>query len=112
MPGPHVELKIVQCFLDVGGCDAWQGGYWDQGGQWWTGWHLAGPSGLPGLMEWSWPNPGWDLIGYERWEHFRKGDRLIEALYCDPNPSTTRYPGAPHGHWHVWFHPNGQRMRS
>ena len=28
MPGPHLELHIMQTWADVGGCDAWMGSYW------------------------------------------------------------------------------------
>ena len=102
----------MQVFDDVGGCDAWLSGYWEDGpngsSQWWTGWHLPGAAGLAGLQAWQWPNPNWILIGYERWGYFRKGDRLLEACYAIPNPSTTRPPlREPSGHWHMTWHPNG-----
>jgi len=74
MPGPHLDMKLMQCWPDVGGVDCWIGDYWDpnRSTQWWTGWHLPGPSGIEGLRSWSWPNPGWVLIGYELWGHYKK----------------------------------------
>ena len=33
--------------------------------------------------------------------------RLIETYYAYPNPSTTVYPGAPNGHWHVEYDYSG-----
>ena len=88
MPGPHLELKLMQCYADVGGADGWLSGHWDQGSQWWTGWHLPGPAGPAGLRAWSWPNDQWVLIGFERWDSFRKfpHTRLREAYYQFPNP--------------------------
>ena len=109
MPGPHVDLKLMQCFPDVGGVDAWYGGFWQDRCQWFTGYHQPGAKGLAGLIEWSCPAPNWDLIGYELWESRRKGDTLIEAYYNDPNPSTTaagKYRQST-GHWHMRFWPNG-----
>ena len=107
----------MQVFDDVGGCDAWLSGYWEDGpngsSQWWTGWHLPGAAGLAGLQAWQWPNPNWILIGYERWGYFRKGDRLLEACYATPNPSTTQPPlREPDGHWHMAWHPNGSLRTS
>ena len=117
MPGPHLDLKLMQCWQDVGGCDCWMGSYWDpkRSTQWWTGWHLSGPSGIDGLLEWSWPNTGWVLIGYELWGYYKSGDRLIEASYCSPNPSTTppnQFGRQQSGHWHVLYRPNGTVKRS
>ena len=45
MPGPHLELNIMQTWADVGGCDAWMGSYWRPNQQWWVGWHS--PQNLP-----------------------------------------------------------------
>ena len=89
MPGAHLELKLMQCFADVGGTDAWLSGFWGGGSQWWTGWHLPGPPGPTGHLQWSWPNPDWLLIGFERWEYVRNypHSRLMEAMHQDPNPS-------------------------
>ena len=118
MPGPHLDMKLMQCWPDVGGCDCWVGGYWDPEAktQWWTGWHLPGPAGLAGLRNWTWPNPKWTLIGYELWASYKKGDRLIEAYYAYPNPSTTpstqQQQVQPSGHWHVAYHPNGAAKSS
>ena len=102
----------MQCWEDVGGCDAWMGGFFDPNSstQWWTGWHLPGPAGLEGLRGWTWPNPDWILIGYELWGSYKKGDRLIEACYACPNPSTMPADQdlqQPSGHWHVTFRPSG-----
>ena len=77
MPVAHLTLNLMQCYPDVGGVDCWLGGYWEPSGmQWWTGWHLPGPLDTirpnPGVLEWSWPNPHWVLIGFERWEYFRR----------------------------------------
>ena len=82
-------LMLMQCSAEVGGIDAWQSsgcGFWDMGSQWWTGWHLPGPAGAPGLMQWSWPNPDWLLIGFERWEYFKNypHSRRMEATYQHP----------------------------
>ena len=112
MPGAHLDLKIMQCWSDVGGCDCWVGGFWDDltATQWWSGWHLPGPAGLAGLNAWSWPNPHWTLIGYELWAYYRKGNRKIEAMYQHPNPGTTpagQVLAQPSGHWHYTYHPNG-----
>ena len=107
----------MQVFADVGGCDAWLSGFWEDGpngsSQWWTGWHLPGEAGLAGLQSWAWPSPHWILIGYERWGHSRKkGDRLLEACYAYPNPSTTPNPDPPSGHWHMEWHSNGSLRTS
>ena len=116
MPGAHLDLKLMQCYPDVGGADAWLGGNWTPAGsQWWTGWHLPGPldtirpAGPPGTIQWSWPNPHWVLIGFERWEYFRRfpHSRLMEARYQDPNPSTLAVAPEPEGHWHVTYGRNG-----
>ena len=116
MPGPHLELQLMQTFADVGGVDAWLTGYWDDQSQWYTGWHLhwrACPNGLP---DWSWPNPGWSLIGYECWAWFKKSPqmRLMEALYNDPNPSMTRWYDTddlrPRGHWHYVYNRHGHEV--
>ena len=68
MPGPRLELKIMQTWADVGGCDAWMGSYWKPNQQWWVGWHS--PQNLP---NWAWPSDDWVLIGYERWYQPRRG---------------------------------------
>ena len=112
MPGAHLDLRLMQCYAGVGGCDAWLAGFWDKRSQWHTGWHLPGATGLPGLIQWSWPDPAWVLIGYERWRWNNKGEWLSEACYHYPNPSTAAPPaGRPLGHWHVWYAPNGQERR-
>ena len=111
MPGAHLELKLMQCYPDVGGTVAWLSGFWDGGSQWWTGWHLPGPA-----MQWSWPNPDWRLIGFERWQHFKRypHHRLMEGMYQEPNPSMQAEWQAgdliPVGHWHVTYHSNGQQL--
>ena len=116
MPGAHLDLMLMQCWPDVGGCDAWLGGFWtEEDGrhqQWWTGWHLPGPSGPEGLTSWQWPSPHWRLIGYELWGSFRRGPKLLEACYAYPNPSTTEDPESqvPEGHWHLKWHPNGREI--
>ena len=56
---PHLDLKILQCYHDVGGADAWLGDYWDVCSQWYTGWHQPGHTGLQGLIEWTWPSDNW-----------------------------------------------------
>ena len=120
MPGPHLQLNLMQCFADVGGVDAWLSGHWDEGSQWWTGWHLPGPAYATGGMVWSWPNPDWVLIGFERWDYFKNypHTRLMEAMYQDPNPSTARASELaedpnfliPEGHWHVTYRRSGQQQ--
>ena len=128
MPGAHLDMKLMQVFDDVGGVDAWLGGYWSkeewlghhQAGavapnQWWTGWHQPGEPGLEGLQQWSWPSPNWKLIGYEHWAYFKKGDKLLEALYVHPNPSTrpnVLVPVAPNGYYHIKFNPAGDTLSS
>ena len=112
MPGPHLELKLMQCYEDTGGADAWLTGHWDRVSQWWTGWHLPGPAGRAGLSFWSWPNPDWVLIGFERWDYFSKfpHSRLMEALYQHPNPSTLAWEAGeliPEGHWHIVYNRQG-----
>ena len=109
MPGPHLDLKIMQCYRDVGGVDAWLGGFWSDHpypNQWSTGWHQAGVVGVDALSNWSWPSQGpntaWRLIGYEQWQFCRRGDRLRQAYYVHPNPSTSRDAGPPEGFWHVY----------
>ena len=102
MPGPHLELNIMQTWADVGGCDAWMGSYWRPNQQWWVGWHS--PQNLP---NWAWPSDDWVLIGYERWYQPRRGDpKLLEAFYATPNPSAHVHPcPPPDGHWHMcWSH--------
>ena len=104
MPGPHLELHLMQCYADVGGCDAWLSGFWTSSSQWWTGWHLPGPAGPAGLSSWQWPHPGWVLIGFELWGEDPK--QVMESYYNHPNPSTS--PAAePVGHWHVRYGPDG-----
>ena len=102
MPGPHLELNIMQTWADVGGCDAWMGSYWRPNQQWWVGWHS--PQNLP---NWAWPSDDWVLIGYERWYQPRRGHpKLLEAFYATPNPSAHVHPcPPPDGHWHMcWSH--------
>ena len=81
------------------------------------------PAGAPGLMQWSWPNPDWLLIGFERWEYFRNypHSRLMEAMYQDPNPSMVthsmlaEWPAGdliPVGHWHVIYDRSGRQRSS
>ena len=120
MPGPHLHLHLMQCYQDVGGVDAWLAGHWNENSQWYTGWHLPGPAYATGGMAWSWPNANWILIGFERWDYFRKypHTRLMEAMYQHPNPSTAReYELAedpnfliPVGHWHVTYRRSGQQQ--
>ena len=119
MPGPHLHLNLMQCFADVGGVDAWLAGHWNENSQWYTGWHLPGAAYATGGMDWSWPNPNWIFIGFERWDYFRNypHTRLMEAMYQHPNPSTARETElaedpdflTPVGHWHVTYHRNGQQ---
>ena len=62
---------------------------------------------------WRWPSDRWTLIGYERWGYSKKkGDRLLEAYYVSPNPSTTHSPEPPNGHYHIVDAPNGDASRS
>ena len=105
----------------MGGCDAWLSSYWyaaneDWPGvpnQWFVGCHMLEQPGvapgLGGLMSWQWPHDDWRLIGYERWGYFKKNDpeRLLEAVYVTPNPSTTSQDTAPNGHWHVFYNNAG-----
>ena len=110
-PKPHLDLKLMQCFPDVGGCDAWLSGFWEANpvpNQWFTGWHLPGPAGLDGLRNWRWPDPSWTLIGYEWWAYFKRGERLLEAYYVHPYPSMSRQAHVPNGHWHMWWDDQGQ----
>jgi len=105
MPGPHIELKLMQTFADVGACDAWMGSYWQPHQQWWVGWHSPND-----ISHWSWPSEDWLLIGYERWYYPRKGEpKLREAFYATPNPTTQPPPcPPPNGHWHVCYSPRGR----
>jgi len=101
MPGPHLDIKIMQCFRDVGGCDAWLGSYWGPNQQWFIGWQSP-----RALRDWSWPSQEWTFIGYELWQYPRRGEpKLPEALYATPNPSTTppHLLTPPNGHWHVRY---------
>ena len=50
------------------------------------------------------------MIGFERWGHFRRGDRLVDAHYNSPNPSTQQNAPAPNGHVHMLYHPNGDLL--
>ena len=118
MPGPRLNMMLMQPFADVGGVDAWLAGNWDEDSQWWTGWHLhwrACPNGLP---DWSWPSGGWTLIGHERWEWFKTSPqmRLMEAFTNHPNPSTTAWDSTadltPEGHWHVVYNRQGHDVSS
>ena len=113
MPGAHLDLRLMQTYTDVGGCDAWMASYWDKQSQWHVGWHLPGDPGLRGLIQWKWPDPAWTLIGYERWYYYKHGqkERLREAFYHYPNPSTTVPPAPlPKGHWHIKFDPKGNEI--
>jgi hypothetical protein len=111
MPGQHLDIKIMQCFRDVGWCDAWLGSYWGPNQQWFIGWHSP-----RALRDWSWPSQEWTLIGYELWQYPRRGEpKLREALYATPNPSMTppHLLTPPNGHWHVRYSLRGrccQRM--
>ena len=98
-------MHLMRCYPDVGGVDAWLEGHWNETSQWYTGWHLPGPAHAAGGMAWSWPNDNWILIGFERWDYFRKypHTRQMEGMYQDPNFLT------PVGHWHVTYHGNGQQ---
>ena len=95
MPGPHIEMKLMQTFSDVGGCDCWIGSYWEGNQQWWVGWHS--PNNLHG---WAWPSDEWLLLGHERWYCPRRGEpKVLEAMYATPNPidpsatlATARWP--------------------
>ena len=102
MPGPHLELKLMKTFEDVGGCDIWMGSFWAPRQQWWVGWHTP-----KDIDHWTWPSDEWLLIGWERWYQPINGkSKLLEAYYNTPNPSTTLPPcSAPDGHWHMtWSH--------
>ena len=69
-------------------------------------------------MQWSWPNPDWLLIGFERWDYFKKfpHSRLMEAMYQHPSPSTLAEWRAgdliPVGHWHVIYDRSGLQQSS
>ena len=77
MPGPHIEMKLMQCFADVGGCDLWQGSCWEGCHQWWIGWHHPN-----NIMGWSWPSDYWVLIEVREVVPTAEGDpRLLEAFY-------------------------------
>ena len=104
MPGAHIDMKLMQCWADVGGCDLWQGSYWEGRHQGWIGWHH--PNNIRG---WSWPSDDWVLIGYERWYQRPKGDaKLLEAFYATTNPSVHRPPcPAPNGYWHICYNHTG-----
>ena len=101
MPGPHIEMKFMQTFSDVGGCDCWIGSCWEGSHQWWVGWRSpittcsnGGSAGTP-------------LIGYERWHCLHRGEpKVLEAFYAIPKPSFHAPPlPLPDGHWHiVWSH--------
>ena len=103
---PHLEVKIMQCFPDVGGTDAWLSGRYTDESQWWIGWHQPGPSGVAAFRCWRWPANNWHLIGFEKWTP--NGDVLLEAMYNHPHPSMQKRAPKPWGHWHSWFAlPNG-----
>ena len=106
MPGPNIEMKLMQCFADVGGCDLWQGSYWKGCHQWWIGWHHPN-----NLRHWSWPSDDWVFIGYEKWYQRPKGDpKLLEAFYATPNHSVHRPPcPAPNGYWHLCYNHTGRQ---
>ena len=113
MPGAHLDFKIMRCYPDVGGVDCWLGSYWENQypwSQWWTGWHLPGPRNAPVPLTWSWPNPNWVFIGFERWEYFRHfpHSRLMEAMYQDPNPSTVHIAPIPEGHYYITYLQGGE----
>ena len=105
MPGPHLEIKMMQTFADVGGCDAWIGSWWTPTHQWWVGYHST-----RALNAWQWPSQDWVLIGYEKWyQPFAGTPRLREAFYATPNPSMTPpyLLTPPDGHWHVCYSLSG-----
>jgi len=105
MPGPHLELKMMQCYDDVGGCDAWIGSWWNPTHQWWVGYHST-----RALNSWRWPSQEWTLIGHEKWYQPHIGNpKLREAFYVHPNPSMTppHLLTPPNGHWHVRYSTRG-----
>ena len=113
MPGPRLDLMLMLCCEEVGGCDLWMSGPWEKEGQWWLGLHFSSPlTGLNALQALRWPDPRWHLIGYERWKRLsnRSGVRLLEAYYCEPNPSTTKTLEPTKGHWHKHYYPSGKLM--
>ena len=101
----HLEVRLMQCHNDVGGCDWWQGSWFEQGAspkvghQWWIGWHSSNP-----LTGWQWPDDSWNLIGHELWHYGKRpnANYLMEALYVTPNPSLSPHGTdlTPTGYWH------------
>ena len=112
MPGPHLDLMVMQCFQDVGGVDIWRGSFWEQNSQWWIGWHM--PNGSTGLaaLDAFWQDPNgaeWQLIGHEKWLYTRRGGaKLVEAYYNNPNPSTGQPWEGAIGHHHLALGRNGR----
>ena len=104
MPGPDIEMKLMQTLSDVQGCDCWLGNYWEGNQQWWVGWHSP-----HNLHDWAWPSHEWLLFGYERWYFPRRGEpKVLEAFYATPNPSVQVPPlPLPDGHWHIAGSHNG-----
>ena len=102
MPGPHLDMKLMQSWPAVGGCDFWLGGYWSPKRQWWTGWHTSRD-----YQHWEWPSADWVLIGYELWD---EDGQLVEAMYVSPNPSTTSGTAPPNGHVHLKWNRHGQQL--
>ena len=43
MPGPHIEVKSMQCVPGIGGSDHWCGSYYTETTQWWVGCHSTKP---------------------------------------------------------------------
>ena len=107
MPGPHLTVMLFQCHEDVGGLDAWLSQFWDQGAQWWVGWHKAEQV----WPDWAWPSDDWRLIGWEKWTVNRNPNVLLEAYYSSPSPAFTRYPsGPPNGYYHSKWTVNGDHI--
>ena len=107
MPGPHLDVCVFQCHLDVGGCDIWTSSWYGPSGQWHVGWH----------SNMSFPNwhlgdeASYTLIGYEFWRKDDEGnDWMAEADYADPNPSLSPSGSdlTPVGHWHGSYEQQGQ----
>ena len=106
MPGPRIEMKLMRCFADAGGCDLWQGSCLEGCHQWWIGWQHPNT-----LKHWSWPSDDWVLIGCERW-HQRPRGALSSSrpFYANPTPLAHRPPcPAPSGYWHVCYSHSGRQ---
>ena len=107
MPGPHIAAFIMQCWPDVDGADVWLSSWYTANHQWWEGWHTTPP-----FRNWHSGQDGqWFLIGYEKWCRGALGERMREAYYQEPNPSTSQRGEdlTPVGHWYVRYNARGDR---